>query len=122
MIAAVVPAAGRSARMGRPKLLMEFRGESLIHRVVTALREGGAGRGGGGPPLGVPEAVAIAAEASDAGGEVVIPETQPAEMRDSVELGLAVLDTDPRPDRVMLTPGDVPGMTAALVSRLLHVA
>ena len=30
MIAAVVPAAGRSARMGRPKLLLEFEGETLI--------------------------------------------------------------------------------------------
>ncbi len=44
MIAAVVPAAGLSARMGQPKLLMKFEGETLIHRVVTALRRGGAGR------------------------------------------------------------------------------
>ena len=43
MIAALVPAAGSSARMGRPKLLVEFDGQSLIGRVVRALRAGGAG-------------------------------------------------------------------------------
>ena len=40
MIAAVVPAAGRSARMGEPKLLLQFHGETLIGRVVTSLRRG----------------------------------------------------------------------------------
>lgn len=122
MIAAVVPAAGRSARMGRPKLLLEFHGESLIQRVVTALGEGGADRIIVVPPVGSPEAADIAAEASAAGAEVLIPESQPAEMRDSVELGLAVLDAEPRPSSVLLTPGDVPGITPALVARLLDVA
>jgi molybdenum cofactor cytidylyltransferase len=122
MIAAIVPAAGRSIRMGRPKLLMVFDGESLIHRVVTALRKGGAGRIVVVPPVGAPEAADIADEASAAGAEVVIPEIQPAEMRDSVELGLAVLDSEPRPHSVLLTPGDVPGISAATVARLLRIA
>jgi molybdenum cofactor cytidylyltransferase len=122
MIAAVVPAAGRSSRMGRPKLLMDFEGESLIHRVVTALEEGGADRIIVVPPADSPETAAIAAEAAAAGAEVLIPETQPAEMRESVELGLAVLDADPRPTSLLLTPGDVPGITPGLVDRLLQVA
>ena len=122
MIAAVVPAAGRSSRMGRPKLLMEFEGEPLIHRVVTALLAGGADRTVVVAPVDSPEGPAIAAAASAAGAELVIPESQPDEMRDSVELGLAVLDVDPRPTRVLLTPGDVPGLTPGLVARLLEVA
>jgi molybdenum cofactor cytidylyltransferase len=122
MIAAVVPAAGRSARMGRPKLLMDFEGESLIYRVVAALRAGGVDRIVVVPPVDSLESVAIAAEASAAGADVLIPEIQPAEMRDSVELGLAVLDADPRPTSVLLTPGDVPGITGGLVARLLEVA
>jgi molybdenum cofactor cytidylyltransferase len=122
MIAAIVPAAGRSVRMGRPKLLMPFDGESLIHRVVTALHDGGADRVVVVPPADSPETAAIAAEADDAGAQVVIPETQPAEMRDSVELGLAVLDAGVRPTTVLLTPGDVPGITWGLVARLLQVA
>ena len=40
MIAAVVPAAGRSERMGRPKLLLRLDGETVIARVVTALARG----------------------------------------------------------------------------------
>lgn len=122
MIVAVVPAAGRSARMGRPKLLMDFQGETLIHRVVAALHDGGAERVVVVPPVDLPESPLIAAEASDAGAEVVIPEIQPAEMRDSVELGLAVLDADPRPTSVLLTPGDVPGISAGLVKRLVDAA
>jgi molybdenum cofactor cytidylyltransferase len=122
MIAAVVPAAGRSARMGRPKLLIDFEGESLIHRVVLALREGGADRVVVVPPADSPDAAAIAAAAFEAGAEVLVPEHQPAEMRESVELGLAVLDTDPRPTTILLAPGDVPGITPGLVARLLDVA
>jgi molybdenum cofactor cytidylyltransferase len=122
MIAALVPAAGRSVRMGRPKLLIEFAGESLIHRVVTALRRGGAERIIVVPPADAPESAAIAAESVDAGAEVLVPESQPAEMRDSVELGLAVLDVDPRPASVLLTPGDVPGITPDLVARLVETA
>ena len=41
-VAAIVPAAGLSTRMGRPKLLLPFGGEPLIVRVVNALRQGGA--------------------------------------------------------------------------------
>ena len=46
MIAAVVPAAGSSKRMGQPKLLVEFDGHTLIGRVVGALRAGGVERVG----------------------------------------------------------------------------
>ena len=44
MIAALVPAAGSSKRMGQPKLLLEFDGHTLIGRVVGALRAGGVER------------------------------------------------------------------------------
>ncbi len=123
MIAAVVPAAGLSARMGQPKLLMKFQGEALIHRVVTALRRGGAGRVVVVvPPAGSPEGTPIADEARRAGAEVIVPETRPAEMRLSVELGLMMLETDPTPQLVFLTPGDIPGITPDLVARLRDAA
>lgn len=108
--------------MGRPKLLIELQGETLIHRVVTALHDGGADRVIVVPPADGPEAAEIAREAAAAGAEVVVPETQPAEMRDSVELGLSVLDDGQPPSSVLLTPGDVPGITPELVARLLQVA
>ena len=42
-IPAVVPGAGKSQRMGQPKLLLQFEGEPLIGGVVRALCDGGAG-------------------------------------------------------------------------------
>ncbi|MHB1558897.1 MAG: NTP transferase domain-containing protein [Isosphaeraceae bacterium] len=122
MIAAIVPAAGRSVRMGRPKLLMEFDGRTLIRRVVEALREGGVDRVVVVSPADGPDPHAIRTEAAAGGAEVVVPPIQPAEMRDSIELGIVRLDVAPRPVAVALTPGDVPGLTPALVTRLLRAA
>jgi molybdenum cofactor cytidylyltransferase len=123
MIAAIVPAAGRSTRMGRPKLLLTLGGETLIHHVVTALREGGVGRViVVAPPTDAPEGPTVAAEAVRAGAEVLTPQARPAEMRQSVELGLQFLDRDPPPQFLLVTPGDVPGISPGLVARLLVVA
>lgn len=122
MIAAIVPAAGRSVRMGRPKLLMEFAGRTLVCRVVEALREGGVDRVVVVSPADGPDAAAIRSEAAAGGAEVIVPAVQPAEMRDSIELGIARLDVAPTPVAVALTPGDVPGLTPSLVARLLGAA
>jgi molybdenum cofactor cytidylyltransferase len=40
-VAAIVLAAGGSTRLGRPKQLLEFRGETLIRRAVRAAQEAG---------------------------------------------------------------------------------
>ncbi len=123
MIAAVVPAAGRSVRMGRPKLLMTLGGETLIHRVVTSLRQGGARRVVVvAPPHSESEGVAIANEAARAGAEVLVPDVHPSEMRRSVELGITRLASDAPPQLVLLAPADAPGITAELVARLVDTA
>lgn len=124
MIAGIVPAAGRSSRMGQPKLLMRLRGETLIQHVVTALLKGGVDRVVVvTPPENTTEGPAIADEARRAGSDVIVPETRPAEMRRSVELGLERFgQTNPTPELVVLTPGDVPGIHPELVARLCEVA
>jgi molybdenum cofactor cytidylyltransferase len=123
MIAAVVPAAGTSIRMGRPKLLIEIHGQSLIGRVVSALRAGGAGYVVVvAPPADAVEGPEIAAQARRAGALVIVPGTRPAEMRDSIELGLEWLAKHDSPRSVVLTPGDYPGITPEIVAQLLEYA
>jgi molybdenum cofactor cytidylyltransferase len=121
MIAAVVPAAGRSQRMGRPKLPLRIGGESLIGRVVTALREGGADRVVVvAPPGESEEGPAVAALAVQAGAFVLAPIARPAEMRDSIEIGLRALAAHEPPGHVLLAPGDAAGITKSLVAQLIE--
>ena len=113
MIAAIVAAAGRSTRMGRPKLLLPFDGRALITHVVSALREGGADRVlVVAPPANSEEGPAVALAAKDAGAYVIMPDVRPAEMRDSIEIGLSAAAEPAAPPRlVLLSPGDAPGIT-----------
>ncbi|AMV39544.1 NTP transferase domain-containing protein [Planctomyces sp. SH-PL62] len=120
-IAAIVPAAGASLRMGRPKLLLEFGGRPLIARVVEALLAAGAQPVVVvAPPEDAPEGPAIIQAAVDAGADVIVPESRPATMRESVELAVVELgwSEDP-PAGFLLTPADSPRLDASLVGRLI---
>ncbi len=109
--------------MGRPKLLVTIGGQTLLARVVTALRAGGADRVlVVAPPAESAEGAAIFAEGQAAGAEVIVPAVRPAEMRDSIELALEQLARDRPPRWVVLTPGDCPGVTPELVAALLDLA
>jgi molybdenum cofactor cytidylyltransferase len=120
MIAAIVPAAGRSKRMGRPKLILPVGGVSLIARVTTALRQGGADPViVVVPPAWVPGAAELAAEAERAGANVVVAPQPPPHMRTSVELGLDRLAQVPPAATFLLAPGDSPGIDAHLVARVI---
>jgi molybdenum cofactor cytidylyltransferase len=122
MIAAIVPAAGRSERMGRPKLILPVGGLSVIAHVTDALRRGGADPVVVVvPPAAVPGASALAAEAARAGGCVVVAEPPPADMRASVERGLDHVAQMAIPPRAafLLAPADSPGISAELVARII---
>ena len=119
-IPAIVPAAGKSRRMGRPKLLLPFGGEPLIGRVVKALLDGGVGYVVVvSPPADQPEGPPVADAARRAGASVITPLRHPPEMRESVELALAKLDRDGPPPAFMLTPADSPALTPAIVREVL---
>ena len=121
MIAAVVPAAGHSQRMGRPKLILTLGPLTVIARVVTALLEGGVSTVVVvAPPADAPGAELLRAEAEAAGAVVVVPPTRPADMRGSFEAALAYLEArDPRPATLLLTPADSPGINPSLVARVI---
>ena len=118
---AVIPAGGRSVRMGRPKLLLPIGGEPLIARVVSALRTGGVDRVVVvAPPPEIEGAEAVARLAENAGAEVVVADRPTPDMRASLELGLNYLRPSAGPrDGLWIAPADSPGLTARLVALLL---
>jgi molybdenum cofactor cytidylyltransferase len=118
MIAAVVPAAGRGERMGRPKLALPVNGRPMLEHVVSALRDGGAS------PIVVvtgPHDPALPSLARSAGAEVCELAVATADMRATVEHGLGWLEDHYHPkqnDAFFLTPGDLPFLTANIVRTL----
>jgi molybdenum cofactor cytidylyltransferase len=123
MIAALVPAAGRSTRMGRPKLLLPIEGVTVIARVVSELRNGGVSRiVVVAPASEIEGASQVAGEARRQGAEVIVPAEPTADMRASIELGLDCLERGPAPDVLLLVPADSPGISAGLVAMLIAAA
>jgi molybdenum cofactor cytidylyltransferase len=120
MTPAIVPASGRSTRMGRPKLVLTIEGQPLIARVIHALSAGGAG------PIVVvapaPEIEAareVAQAAEGAGAQVIVPPSPTADMRASVELGLDWLERQAAPEAFLLAPADSVGISAELVRQVI---
>ena len=121
MIFAVVPAAGRSSRMGRPKLSLPLGGRTVLEHVVGALRQGGVDE-----MLVVvgPHDSALAPLARAAGAAVLSLPEATADMRATVEHGLRWLEErfHPRPDDAwFLAPADHPTLDADVVRRLCEV-
>lgn len=125
-VAAVVLAAGRSKRMGKPKLLMPFRGEPIISPVLRAAQELDAQ---GAPlfwpvvavtaPYSSPELLGVLANCS--GVYTVTAEHADEGMSHSLRVGVAeVLQiSDPVPPAgVCVLLGDQPLVDGALLSRL----
>ena len=122
MIIAIVPAAGLSSRMGRPKPLLDIGGEPLLARVVKALLAGGAG---GvivvAPPNDRAESAEIARCADEAGAVVAIPSHQKGDMRGTIEIGLARAEMLGTPSAILLSPCDTPDIGPELVRCVIEV-
>jgi CTP:molybdopterin cytidylyltransferase MocA len=115
VILGLIPAGGRSTRMGRPKLALPLAGRAVIEHVVTALRGGGADA-----VLVVvgPHAPEVGPLAAAAGAEVLALPEPAADMRATVEHGLRWLAAHYQPrqeDAWLLAPGDCAGLTAESV-------
>jgi CTP:molybdopterin cytidylyltransferase MocA len=119
MIYAVVPAGGRSTRMGRPKLALPLGDRTVIEHVIEALRTGGADH-----VLVVvgPHALELVPLAESAGAEVCVLPEATADMRATVEHGLRRLEERhcPQPDDAwLLAPADHPALDAGAVRALV---
>jgi molybdenum cofactor cytidylyltransferase len=117
---AVIPAAGRSVRMGQHKLLMPWCGATLIEQ---ALKAWCASRVSRVAVVVRPDDAALRDVCLQAGAVVVVPDLPPPEMRASVQCGLQYVQDHWSPDTAdvwMLAPADMPHLSARLVNLVLE--
>ncbi|QDT31201.1 nucleotidyltransferase family protein [Thalassoglobus polymorphus] len=115
----VIPAAGVSRRMGQPKLLMQLNGETLIERLVRQLS------------MFQFASISVLARKSDellhrailrSQARLVLPDHDPAEMRESVELLIQDLQDSFAPsdnDGWLLIPADHPILEPHTLTQLI---
>jgi molybdenum cofactor cytidylyltransferase len=113
-VSGLVLAAGGSRRLGQPKQLLPFDGDTLLGRVVTTARGcrfdqllvalGGS-------------AAEVQRRVDLAGAEVVVNEDFGSGCASSIAAALG--HVDPRADVLVLLLGDQPGVTSATVQALL---
>lgn len=116
---AIVPAAGRSQRMGRPKLLLPWGTTSVIEQVLAAWK---ASRVSAVIVTVHPDDADLIARCRATGADVVIVDPPPADMKASVAAGLAYTEATYRPgptDVWLLAPADMPRLNARLIEQLL---
>jgi molybdenum cofactor cytidylyltransferase len=116
---AVVPAAGHSRRMGRPKLLLPLGSGTVIGRMLAVLQP---------PAIAAtvvvvrPDDEPLRAAVAQSGAIPLLPDIAPEEMRQSVEHALRYIEQQfhPRPEEGwLLAPADHPLLEAAVVGRLI---
>jgi molybdenum cofactor cytidylyltransferase len=117
--AAILPAAGASRRMGRAKLLLPFRGDTILGSLVAALHAGGVGRI---VVVRAPGDDALAAWCREAGVDDAVNPAPERGMLSSIQAGLAALGgaLALRRERLAVCPADLPLLTAGTVATLLR--
>ena len=119
MIHALLPAAGKSSRMGRSKLALPLGSSTVLERLVGTLRESGV------QSIFVvvaPEDERLSTLASRAGAVVLRLPASTSNMCDTVRFGLRQLlekGLASNSDAWLLIPADHPALTGASVSVLL---
>jgi molybdenum cofactor cytidylyltransferase len=119
VIAGLIPAAGHSTRMGRPKLSLPVAGRLVLEHVVLALRQAGVE-----PVLVVlgPHVAHLAEPARASGAEVLLLPAPTPDMRATIEHGLGWLEhLHPGPDDgFLLAPADHPTLDTDLVRQIIQ--
>jgi molybdenum cofactor cytidylyltransferase len=116
---ALIPAAGKSTRMGRPKLLLPIRGKTVLELVIATLRQAGIDQ-----ILVVigPHVAELAPIARQAGGHALLLADETPDMRATVEHGLDWIDKHLQPrtdDAWLLVPADHPTLKPGIIHELL---
>jgi len=114
-VPAVIPAAGRSHRMGTSKALLDAGGMSFLARILSSLREGGAD-----PLLVVVREMEspLAREARNHGGEPILNPNPSSGPVSSLQAGIRSLPDDA--PAVLFSPVDHPLFSPATVRALIR--
>lgn len=115
----LIVAAGESKRLGTPKQLLEFEGQSLINRLVNIVRDAGSF------PITIvlgAEATAIQAQLPDDNLLVVINEEWKEGMGSSIRVGLKkMIEMDADMDGVMILVCDQPFIKSESIQSLIQM-
>lgn len=120
MTLALIPAAGASRRMGRPKLLLPYGTSTILGSLASALRAGGAS-----PVVIVaaPDDAALQEQARAFGAVVAINPDPDRGMLSSLREGIAALGgaarLAQRGEVVLVAPADLPALRPATVAEVL---
>jgi molybdenum cofactor cytidylyltransferase len=118
----LIPAAGKSSRMGRPKLLLTLAGQTVLERVVTSVRLGGVAEA---LVVVAPEDLALREIAERAGAHVLQLQEDTPHMLQTSQRGLEWIAERFRPrsdDGWLLIPADHPSCRPEVVRALLAAA
>jgi molybdenum cofactor cytidylyltransferase len=105
--------------MGRHKLLMPWGEATLIEQVLSAWMASHVDRA---VVVVRPSDTRLREICGRVGAEVAVPHSDPAEMKHSVQVGLAHVERrfGPHPQDVwLLAPADMPGLSCDVINRLL---
>lgn len=117
---ALIPAAGRSRRMGQPKLLLSWGGATVIDRVLAAWK---ASHVSAVIVTAHPDDEELIAHCRAARADVVVVDPPPDDMKASLAAGLAHVEAAYQPqasDVWLLAPADMPLLNGPLIDRILN--
>lgn len=119
---AILPAAGRSARMGTAKLLLKWGNGTVLDAVLAAWK---ASRVTTTMVVTHPDDDAIVDVARRHGAHAVVAPGPPPDMKASVAIGLSYARKQFEPQRSdlwLLAPADMPGLTSAAIDEVIVAA
>ena len=117
---AIVPAAGLSRRMGRPKLLLTLGGLPIIERLMRTLDHSSITTR---HVVVRKDDIPLQSEVVRLGGSLVVPAQDPPDMRASVTLALEAIQRECSPtddDGWLLVPADHPILDRSLIDTMLQ--
>jgi molybdenum cofactor cytidylyltransferase len=118
-IGAVILAAGESSRLGQPKQLIQFRGKSLLHRIVDAAKKARCS-----PTVAVigSDREEVARELKAEGAIIVENENWRLGIGTSIRVGMRrLIDKAPTLEAVVLLVCDQPFVDARAIARLIRL-